>query len=292
MSPSQGEGCGFESRLSLFNIVTMIEYRSISKRLTAYTNAIKALGWEGFFESKFATEPFSVRAFNTEVLIRPGTDDQFILEEILFKDRYRLPKGFLDRIRSQGYANIVEVGAHTGISTLCWLNQMPQNVELNATIVEPHPANIPILRRNLAGVKGLNIIDRAIANNSSSKIIIQTPVDERGIKLFGWSNESFGLNGKSYEVATITLDYIFKLYNGAPIDLLIFDAEGAETHVNWEYCLPRTHTIFIETHEHLLRGSGKRFEEALKKSGHILIKAFDENNFLYMAPIFYNIPVT
>lgn len=250
-------------------------------RFKAYRNSIKAIGPIGFIESKFAEQPFSIKAFNTDILIRPRTDDEFILQEILFKDRYRLPDNLLQRIKEQGFSNVVEVGAHTGISTLCWMNQIPKNVKLNATIVEPHPENIPILRKNLAGMNGLNIVEKAIAEKPSSKIIIQTPVDNRGIELFGWSNQSFGSNGKCYEVPTVTLDDILNYY-AEPIDLLIFDAEGAEASVNWKHCLPRVHTIFIETHEHLQPGSGKQFNNALNNNGHKLIQAFDENNFLYM----------
>ena len=67
-------------------------------------------------------------------------------------------------------------------------------------------------------------------------------------------------------VRSFTLKEIMDKYNSSTIDLLKVDIEGAEKELfssNYEYWLPRTKVLIIETHDRLKQGCSKSIFAAL-----------------------------
>lgn len=166
-----------------------------------------------------------------DLWLRTIGGDIFVLYEVFGSDCYKPPPGL-------SLNTIVDLGANVGCATL-YLSSIAPSAKF--ICVEPVPSNVEILRRNLASVRGVTVVQAAISGKS-------------GVVAFDDQRPAWG--GKistsgQLDVEAMSIDDLFARY--APegmIDLVKMDIEGAEADVfsgpmRW---LDRVRCITAELH--------------------------------------------
>ncbi len=152
-----------------------------------------------------------------EFVLRLGTQDALVFQEVMLGNCYRLPAQFDPSDR------IIDVGANIGCFAAYCLTAGCGPL----TVVEPHPDNIAVLRRNLAAwAVQVRLVQAALYWKTKGEWV---PLCDRGphsaMHFVGRFDGSIGVT-----VPRITLDELLPLPTGeAPtVRLLKLDCEGGE----------------------------------------------------------------
>lgn len=141
----------------------------------------------------------------------PLGNDYGCAYEVFVHEFYRLPpavSAVRDRVR-----NVVDLGANVGFASLYFLNAFPA---CRVTAIEPHPAHVAAIRRNLRlnDLEGRLVLHEAAAGNADGR----ARLTDRGT---GSQLDSAG------EIDVPIID-VFGALGSEPIDLMKIDIEGAE----------------------------------------------------------------
>lgn len=146
-----------------------------------------------------------------DLWLRTFAGDLFVLYEVFLSRCYEMP--------DFDFANtklIVDLGANVGLTTLYFAGRAPQ---ARFICVEPSPANVQLLRRNLAAVPNATVVEAAAAGRSGSLAFD----DERP----AWGS-LLSECGRSTVQGICMDDLLQQVAPDARIDLLKIDIEGAE----------------------------------------------------------------
>ncbi|MET0242231.1 MAG: FkbM family methyltransferase [Flavitalea sp.] len=191
--------------------------------------------------SSFKQDPAVIYRLKTDqvrtVHMRTFSGDLQMFYEVFFENAYAIAPA-----ENKHPLTIIDAGSNIGLSALFFLSEY----EIAKMIcIEPDPANLKLLQRNLAdeiASRKVKIIDAALCNNEGSA---------------PWHQSSRSYNSRmeseknsNIRVRTISLNTMIKSENIHSIDLIKMDIEGAERYVfeddiSW---LNITRNFVIEIH--------------------------------------------
>lgn len=160
-----------------------------------------------------APERYRVRLLGRahDLWLRTFAGDLFVLYEVFLSRCYDVPEIDPAKIKL-----VVDLGANIGLTTLYFASRIP---EARFICVEPSPGNVELLRKNLAAVPNVVIVEAAAAGSSGAL----TFDDER--PAWGGALSPCG----RIKVEGICMDDLWHRFaGGSRIDLLKVDIEGAE----------------------------------------------------------------
>jgi FkbM family methyltransferase len=131
-----------------------------------------------------------------------------VLQEIFVDEVYKL------ELPARA-ATIVDLGSNVGLSALYFMARCP---DARVLVVEPNPALLGRLRRNVGHLRRVTIAPVAVADrNGETRLSVPSG---------SWSGR-LG-DGRGYRVSTVTLDALLAEHHFLKVDVLKFDIEGAE----------------------------------------------------------------
>ena len=136
--------------------------------------------------------------------------------------------------------SVVDLGAHIGLTTLYFAQYFPM---ARFVCVEPNPANVEILKRNILWLgERVRVIEGAISNHSGEENF-----DDSG---WSWGGHLSGSKQLGRMVRCYTMEEIIETSGLDKIDILKVDIEGAEQQLfgsenKW---LRKIRMIIIELH--------------------------------------------
>jgi FkbM family methyltransferase len=180
------------------------------------------------------------------VLLRPGTADQSVYDEIFLSKEYDINLG--------NPLFIVDAGAHIGLSSVFFASKYPK-----ATVIaiEPEPSNFDILLRNAKHHTNIKPIQAGLWSRKAHLRIQDNKVATWSFRV---SEDSSG-NG----IPAIGIRDVMSDFNMEEIDLLKIDIEGSELEV-LNHSQPWIHavkTLIIELHERYKPGCTEALAKAL-----------------------------
>jgi FkbM family methyltransferase len=120
---------------------------------------------------------------------------------------------------------IVDIGAHIGLTTLYYKKLFPQSTVI---AVEPHPANIKLLKQNVAQnlLTNVHIIEGAVAESTGEINLYADETQDQWfstsrIKPHAWDGTK---QTQAIQVPAVSLDDLIT----TPVDIVKMDIEGAE----------------------------------------------------------------
>jgi FkbM family methyltransferase len=145
---------------------------------------------------------------------------------LLFGQRELEHKLMLERVLRPGMT-ILDIGANIGYYALMELGMIGKTGTLIA--VEPSPANVELLKRNLAlnGYEGIEVHQAAISDQSGVKQFFLSEMSNLNT-FHDTGTGSLHLSGKTVEVRTMTVPEVMA---GRKPDLIRMDVEGHEVEV-------------------------------------------------------------
>lgn len=177
------------------------------------------------------------------VLLRPGTADQTVYDEVFRIREYAIDLPFEPRV-------IVDAGAHIGLASVFFARRYP---DAKIIAIEPDADNFRMLCRNLAPYRNAITI-RAGVWNRPAKLAIENPNGDT------WS---FRVVEREDGITAVTIDELIEQHG--PIDLLKMDIEGSEKPVleHSQAWMPRIGALVIELHDRYVAGCTDALETAI-----------------------------
>ena len=189
---------------------------------------------------------FNSEWFNRDLgfIFRPNSDDEIILEELVEKDIYRIEEWaeLLGRYKEN---ILLDVGAHIGVFTRIWLNQMPNS---RVICYEPIIENFDLLKANTQQYQ-IEVHNAAVARENGNGVLNLSNPDYTG----RWKLSNSPTNNFLYEQKSVMKSINEVIENIGSDDINIkMDVEGAEYELiealskeNWS----RINMLIIEWHE-------------------------------------------
>ncbi len=199
-----------------------------------------------------ADAEYKVKWRHHDVHLRKGTTDYTVYRQVLVFEHYASQK-------TKNVRTIIDLGANIGLATLYYKHKYP-----GATIiaVEPESGNFNMLKKNVAGLKNVYCVQKAIWNKSRSLQLVSTQFGEYGYAVGEEANE------ESSEIGAITIGDLCDQFSISTIDLLKIDIEGSEKELfdkGSEEWLPRVKSIVIELHDWFKPGCSHAFFKAISE---------------------------
>jgi FkbM family methyltransferase len=186
------------------------------------------------------------------IYLRRRSGDFFVFHEIFTSRCYELPQ----QLAPQGSGAIVDLGANIGLTTLFLASRFPGATHV---CVEPNPANVMLLRKNLSFLRErLQILEAAVADQTGEAGFADSP--------WSWGGHLIQGALPTRLVSCLTVDQIISSRGLSAISILKVDIEGAEKRIfsakpSW---LQIVGCIVIELHGGY---SAKDFELDVASSG-------------------------
>ena len=199
------------------------------------------------------------------VRVRRGTSDLSILDEVVILGGYDFTLPADPQV-------IIDAGANIGLATL-WFKKRYPNARIIA--VEPDAGNFDLLRRNVAHLPDVEVLQAALA-----------PMDG----MVGWATEGLRHSGFHIRerqpgengVEAISMGSLMKRFELARVSLLKLDIEGGEKELfeaedlSW---MDRVDTLAVELHDRIRPGCGHAFFSAASRSQ----RNYDVHEYLVIA---------
>lgn len=210
--------------------------------------------------------------------LRPTLSDMYGYTEIYVQDSYALP-GVAKQCIGDGV--VVDLGAYNGDSAAYFASSFPDK---SVIAIEPNVRNYTILQKNAAQYKGrIKPVHAAVApigGRIGSVIFDSKPND----MVHSFTPDHDSPDGLS--AAAITPDDIISMTDGANIDLLKIDIEGAEKQLmasrNIDQLLRRTQILLIETHDRFVPGATAAVKDATTRNGLRQITGDDNHTTIFI----------
>lgn len=186
-----------------------------------------------------------------DLWLRPYGGDVFVFHEVFLGGFYWVPPIFREDVDT-----IVDLGACIGLTTLYFAQYFPT---ARFVCVEPNPANVTILKRNVSSLGArVQVIEGAVSGYSG-----KVTFDDSGCS---WGGHLSGGQHSERLVPCYTMERIIQLSNLRKIDILKVDVEGAENRLfkNRRDWLEKVSMIIVELHGIY---SIKEFEEDIAAMG-------------------------
>jgi FkbM family methyltransferase len=163
---------------------------------------------------------------NQKYLIRPGTSDKLVFNQIFIEQEY-LPLINLITACNAGPSirTIIDAGSNIGLATLFFKQHYP---DAKIVSLEPDPVTKTYLEKNIKlndFKDSVIVVNKALWHNSSDKIAMCSSFRDGE----SWSRTVQFDNNPDNEIETATLTDLIKLhFDNDVIDVLKIDIEGSE----------------------------------------------------------------
>lgn len=192
----------------------------------------------------FLKHPFSLRKGNYS--------DLATLKEVLIRKEYEIDISFEPR-------RIIDGGANIGLTSIFFANKYP-----NADIIsiEPDTDNFHLLQKNTSVYEKVKPENSAIWNRKAFLKVVDN----------GWGTDGYNVVEVPADenlslIATSVTEIMIK-NNWDEIDILKLDVEGSEKEIfsnGYEFWLPKTKVLIVETHDRFKKGCSRAVFTALSK---------------------------
>lgn len=149
--------------------------------------------------------------------LRPYAGDLGVLFEVLARQTYRIDPQALDPATIE---TVVDAGANVGISSLHLAARYPR---ARVYAIEPHPANLALLRHNTACEPRITVLGAALTARVGERVFMRGAGPAWGYRS---SDDRRGI-----EVPGLTIGDLMREHGLTQIDLLKMDIEGAEKEI-------------------------------------------------------------
>ena len=193
--------------------------------------------------------------------VRPNTLDNASFEEIFLDGEYDIPYPAF----SSQPIQILDAGANTGFASIFYANKFPDS---KIIAVEPEAENSIQLRLNVEQYSMVSAVEGAIWKEDTRLNLKDDGWGTRGYMMEETIENLDGL------VNAYSIETIKRMFEWNHIDILKMDVEGSEKEIfesNYEFWIPRTHCLIIETHDRMKPGCSESLLTTMKK--------FDFNSF-------------
>lgn len=251
-------------------------------RIDTFVRDIHALGWKfafGALRQKLTSKPFPLRLGGHDIWCRGGQTDLASFRQTMRESHYRIGVPYFeaqlqDRYRAllaQGVKPvIVDAGANVGASCLWFIEQYP---DAAIVAVEPDPGNASILRRNMAPLDQVTVLEAAIGPEPG---FVQT-----GDASVGWAVMT---QRSTTGIPMVSVAQAAGHVAGGRLFLVKIDIEGFEgdlfsANVEW---LDEVEAVVIEPHDWLLpeQRSSRGFQRELGQRDFAMV--LHEGNITYI----------
>ena len=182
--------------------------------------------------------------------VRAGESDAAVLRQIFGKREYQIGDNPGARLRTRyqsildsgGKPVIVDAGANIGAASV-WFHSVYPDAAIVA--IEPESGNLSLLRRNLAGVAGVTVIEAGVGGFPGF-----VKVTNNGL---GWAVQT---QRAQAGIPVLTMTEAFSLVpNGIPflakVDIEGFESDLFSGNTGW---LDQVYALMVEPHDWLLPG--------------------------------------
>lgn len=152
---------------------------------------------------------------------------------------------------------ILDLGANAGYASVFFALRYPQ---ARVLAVEPVPANAAIVRRNVAALEQVEVVEAAVWPRRTTVALHDPGKSYWGMRVF---------ESESGDVQTVTMPELLERAGVDTIDLLKIDIEGAERELFSENTdwLARVRLLVLELHDRFVPGCRAALDEAIRRSG-------------------------
>jgi FkbM family methyltransferase len=153
---------------------------------------------------------------------------------------------------------ILDLGANVGYASVYFALRHPT---ARVIAVEPEPSNVAVLRRNVAGLPSVVVVEGAVWPHAG-RVSLQDP----GKGQWGMRVQAVGEGGK---VRAVTIEELLKRTNADWVDLAKVDIEGSERELFSENTgwLERVGALVLELHDRFRPGCRGALDDAIARSG-------------------------
>lgn len=234
-----------------------------SKRVLGSAGALKVLLYSKIRFAPWELFTLNIPGFPFPVHGRTQDSDSLVLKQIFLSREYAPIDDQVD-VRF-----VLDCGANAGYSSIYFLNRFPR---CRVMAVEPDPANVRLLRKNLKPYGDRTDVVEAGVWSTSTKVVI-----ERGNE--AWATRVRAVRGgERGDVEAVDISFLLRRAGFERIDVLKMDIEGSEAEVfsaNVNAWLPRVRTLVIELHGEraasIVRGALASYDCAELISGEVSI---------------------
>jgi FkbM family methyltransferase len=167
--------------------------------------------------------------------------------------RARIQRRYCEIIENGKNPAIVDAGANIGIATLWFKKKFPA---AHVVALEPEPGNLALLRRNVANIPGVFVLDNAIGGTPGFAGVKNTGL--------GWAATTERVE---QGISILTMAEAFcTVPNGAPfiakVDIEGFESDLFSDNTEW---LQEVYVVYIEPHDWMLPGkaTSRSFQRAM-----------------------------
>ncbi len=183
---------------------------------------------------------FAIRYSGNDFYLRGNTVDFAVMNSIFAKGEYNIEIDYTPEY-------IIDAGAFTGASALCFHNRYPT---ARIIAIEPEKSNFDLLVRNTTPYNRIQCIHGGLYNEDTRLVISDSAVDKYAFRV-----EKNEVSENSFPGYSI--DTLMKKFRMPHIDILKMDIEGTEFNIfneddiSW---IKKVRVIIIELHEYLVPG--------------------------------------
>jgi FkbM family methyltransferase len=226
-----------------------VHYLNMLRSYLGMSDAIKVFARlklikKGKLKIKSIKYPFKIRIGSVY--------DNATFNEVIVKREYSLDLPFSPK-------TIIDGGANIGLTSLFFINKYP---EAQIIAIEPASDNYDILEENTLPYQNIKPMKSAIW---SSKADLRVADNGRGPDSYTVCEVS-QKDGNTF--TGLGIKDIMEEQKWEQIDIVKLDIEGSEKQVfskDYEYWLPRTKVLIVETHDRFVRGSSKALFNAISR---------------------------
>jgi len=186
------------------------------------------------------------------IWLRAGTSDERVFRDVLLERGY-------DFDIPGNPEFILDCGANIGLASIFFMSRFPS---AHIVAVEPEDSNFRLLEHNLSYYYPRAECLRNAIWNCNTELSVKNLRSAGKWAFVVGKRESM----EEGDLTSITIADIMKKYNRDSIDILKVDIEGAELELfssNYEYWLPKTKAIMIETHDQIRKGCSQSLFRAI-----------------------------
>ena len=202
----------------------MVTFSKLNRFLLDLGRGGPSFFFSGIFSKISRAETIGVKlSGNARALVRPGQSDFSTLRQVFRDQEYRLPERVAERvdreikrIRASGSVPVVvDAGANIGAASIWFRSRFP---EAAIVAIEPDASNAAIARKNIAGLRGVILIEAAVGAEAGFVSVIAAEQ--------GWAVKT---ERASTGCPVVTIDQAVKAVPSGKLLAVKIDIEGFES---------------------------------------------------------------
>lgn len=196
-----------------------------------------------------------VTVHGTSVDIRAATPDAWVALRSLGHEYDDL----IANVPSLEHNLIIDAGGYIGSAAIAFARAFP---EAKIITLEPSPANLMVLRRNIAAYPNIEAMQAALGAEPG-----ELTLRDRGTGPWGFTTVDNPEDNRGADIVTVpcvTLDQLMAAHGARGVDILKLDIEGGEYRLlgSAEEWMPKVNALCAELHDRIVSGCTERYQQA------------------------------